>query len=978
MAQLTLPVESTVIDETRLHPAEWAAHERPAGRPQIVVGGPGTGKTEFLSRRIAGALASGVAPDRILVLGFSRRGIDDMRRRVEGIAGQDAHRITFATYHSLAMRIVETRWRDLGWSQPPTILTSAEQEHLVAGLLETEDPSAWPAPWRSLLTSEVMASEVTNFLLRAADQALSPEDIAGFGRDQWRAVAAFAERYEEALASEHRIDHGRALRDAGAILASGDPLAHAYDVVVADEYQDTTPAQARMLLSFLSGTNDLVVAADPYQSIYSFRGTDINNVYAYPDAVSDVSGTRAERLILTTSMRVPGEILDAAVAVTARELPGGAGKVLSDRHGGAVACHVFDTRGDESEWIAGDIERLHLTEGIPLERIAVFVRRHSEFVDDLVRALERRDLPHSQSEDRLVDEPAIRVLRDIVNAARGGEEAEGALRRVLLGPFFALPPGLVSRLPDEPSEWPAWLESIDDSMAPIADLMRSDEWWSSESAPAGLWHVWTTLPQLHDVAIDPDGHRDRAAWSAYAQVLDRFSERSPGATLGDHVDLVSALDYEADALLTVGDAEGVTVATLHQAKGTEFDAVYIADAIEGTLPDLRSSDSLLGARHLNPHLPTVTADYVTFRLDEERRLAYTAMTRSTSRVVWTATVPTDEGEGARPSRFMELVAPPTPPSRTDEPLTPRAYLARLRRIASDPQASLVDRLAAIRVLSNPDTVGGDPLDRYGTRSPGPDHGIVARDLRMSPSKAHAYEQCPRRFAFEQFLMSPAAESVHMRLGAVVHDVLERVEASAVADDRRHASLDEALEVLDERWPEAGFEDDSVGRAWKQRAATLLGNLYDGWPSTAVPVELEFELPLSLGDTEWLGRADRIEASDADLRIVDYKTGGTSTRTDAAASIQLGYYLLAARESESLAALGDFVEAEFWYPKSPNKHTIATRSFDIGNLDDVRARLIDIAASIDGERFPPVPGDACRTCPVASSCPAQPDGVGAFT
>ena len=926
---------------------------------------------------IAGSLSSGVAPDRILVLGFSRRGIDDMRRRVEDPAGPDAHRITFATYHSLAMRIVESRWQELGWSQPPTILTSAEQEHLVAGLLEAEDPLDWPAPWRSLLTSEVMASEVTNFLLRAADHALSPEDIAGFGRDQWRALAAFADRYEQALASEHRIDHGRALRDAGAVLASGDHLANAYDLVVADEYQDTSPAQARMLLSFLNGTNDLVVAADPYQSIYSFRGTDINNVYAYPDAVADVSGTTAERLILTTSMRVPSEILESAVAVTARELPGGAGKVLSDRQGGAVACHVFDTRGDEAEWIAGDIERLHLTEGFPLERIAVFVRRHTEFVDDLVRALERRHLPHSQSEDRLVDEPAIRVLRDLVQAARGGDEGVGALRRVLLGPFFALPPGLVGGMPDDPASWPAWLESIDPSMAPIADLLRSDAWWGAEPAPVGLWHVWTTLPQLHDVAIDPERDRDRRAWSAYAQVLDRFAERSPGATLADHVDLVSALDYEAEALLTVGDAEGVTVATLHQAKGTEFDAVYIADAIEGTLPDLRSSDSLLGARHLNPHLPTVTADYVTFRLDEERRLAYTAMTRSTSRVVWTATVPSDEGEGTRPSRFMELVAPSTPPSRSDEPLTPRAYLARLRRIASDPQASLVDRLAAISVLSDPDAVGGDPLDRYGARPPGSDHGIVARELRMSPSKAHAYEQCPRRFAFEQFLMSPAIESVHMRLGALVHDVLERVEAEAVAKDQRHASLHEALDVLDDLWPDAGFGDDSVGRAWKQRAVTLLGNLYEGWPSASMPVEVEFDLPLHLGGTEWLGRADRIEASDANLRIVDYKTGGTSTHTEAASSIQLGYYVLAARESERLASLGDITEAEFWYPKSPNKHAIATRSFDVSNLDDVRVRLLGIAESISEERFPPRQGDACRTCPVASSCPAQPEGAGAF-
>ena len=132
MAQLTLPVDDQRTVETRIGPDEWPVHLAPPGRPQIVVGGPGTGKTEFLCRRIATAIDTGIAPERILVLGFSRRGIDDMRSRAAGLAGPAAQRVTFATYHALAMRIVEARWHMLGWSRPPTILTSTEQEQLVA------------------------------------------------------------------------------------------------------------------------------------------------------------------------------------------------------------------------------------------------------------------------------------------------------------------------------------------------------------------------------------------------------------------------------------------------------------------------------------------------------------------------------------------------------------------------------------------------------------------------------------------------------------------------------------------------------------------------------------------------------------------------------------------------------------------------------------------------------------------------------
>ncbi len=977
MAQLTLDMDAPINRERRIDPGEWAKHRAPAGTPQIVVGGPGTGKTQFLCERIAGAIDAGIPPDRILVLGFSRSGIEDIRRRLSQLDDGSSPQVTLATYHSLAMRVVEARFAALGWSQPPAVLTGAEQQQLVADLLRTEDPRDWPPPWRPLIGDDLMAEEVTNFLLRAAEHGLTPSDVEATDRPQWRSVARFAARYEETLTKAHRIDHGQALREAGITLQAGDPMTKAFDVVVADEYQDTNPAQSSMLLSFLAGTDDLLVAADPYQSIYSFRGTDINNVFSFPSDVRATKGEPAERLILTTSMRVPEEILEAAVAVTGRELPGGAGKVLSTRTGGAVACHEFSTRGEEAEWIAADIERIHLAEGIALHRIAVFVRRHSPFVAELTRALERRSISHTQSEERLVDEPVIRFLHDIVTAASSGEEAVAAARRVLLGPFVGLPPGLVSSLPDDPTAWRSWMGSLDGHIAALAELMTDAEWCTERTAPHGLWHAWTSLPQLVAIASDEGDQAARAAWSAYAQVIDRFAERAPGATLADHVNLARNLDYEADALLVMNDGPGVAISTLHQAKGTEYEAVYIADAVEGNLPDLRATDSLLGVRHLNPHLPTETSDYVAFRLDEERRLAYTAMTRATKQVVWTASVPNDDGHGVRPSRFMRSVAPTTPAESADEPLSPGAYHAHLRRMAADPSSALVDRLAALVVLATSPLDGTDPYDRYGVRASGPDTGIVAEDVTLSPSKAHAYERCPRRFAFENYVFSHIDESVYMKLGSVVHDVLEKTERAAIATGRARGNSSEAMHHLDEVWEEGGLGDDAVGRAWKGRAAQLISNLYEGWPSNAVPVDLEVDLPLELDGTQWRGRADRIEANGGSIGIVDYKTGNAVSVEDASDSLQLGYYVLAAMESREPYAEGSIERATFWYPKSPNKHAVATRDFDLAKLDQVRSRLVEIARSVKSESFPPNPGDACRTCPVSGTCPAVPDGAEAF-
>jgi len=978
MAQLSLLDAAAPIPEARIDPADWDTALEPPGYPQIVVGGPGTGKTQFLCERIAAAVNAGTPPERILVLGFSRDGIHDIRTRLAQLIGSGVQRTTVATYHSLAMRIVEARTAALGWESPPAVLTGAEQERLVADLLAAQDGGQWPSLYRSVLTTDAMAAEVTDFLLRAAENGVRAGDIAAASRAQWRALPAFMSTYEATLLERGRIDYGMALGEAARMLEEDTDLTGAYDLVVADEFQDTSPAQSRMVLAFARSTPNLVVAADPYQSIYSFRGTDINNVFLFPAAVAEASGTTAERLILTTSFRVPEEILDAAVAVTARELPGGAGRVHSTRSGGTVACHEFGTHGEEADWIATDIERIHLTEGIPLDRIAVFVRSHAPFVDDLVRSLERRGIEHTYAEDRLSDEPIIRFLHDLVATTRGDEAAEDALRRVLLGPYLALSHGQVLGLPRDPEMWPNWIRGQAEDLDAIASLVETDDWCRSVPASVGLWHVWSSVPTLIEIAVGEGYGDERRAWSAYAQAVDRIGQRAPNTTLADNAELVRRFDFEADSLFSVHDSVGVTIATLHRAKGTEFDAVYIANAVEGQLPDLRARESLLGVRHLNPHLPNETADYVTFRLDEERRLAYTAMTRSTSRVVWTATVPSQTTVGAPPSRFMRLVAPTTTPDATDEPLTPRSFIASLRRTLSDPTAKAVDRLAGLSILADGNLTGGHPLDRYGVRSRGSDRGLVPEEPRLSPSQGVSFQQCPRRYAIERHMLTTTEESPYMLIGTLVHDVLERTERDAMDNGRARGTFEEANAWLDRLWPDAGFGDDSVALAWKARAGRILENLYALWPTLAEPVALEVDLRMTIEGTPWLGRADRVERSADGLTVVDYKTGGPMRVTDARNSLQLGYYAVAASLDDALTEHGDVVGAEFWYPKETKKHSIVTRNLDMDNLEDLRAEMVRVADEIRAESFAPTPGDGCRNCPATSTCPALQSGVEAFS
>ena len=145
----------------------------------------------------------------------------------------------------------------------------------------------------------------------------------------------------------------------------------------------------------------------------------------------------------------------------------------------------------------------------------------------------------------------------------------------------------------------------------------------------------------------------------------------------------------------------------------------------------------------------------------------------------------------------------------------------------------------------------------------------------------------------------------------------------------------------------------------------------------MPVGAETKLSVQRGNVQWLGRADRIEDRGGSLAIVDYKTGQLTSLDEAATSLQLGFYVIGAREDPDVADKGRATAAEMWFPMHPQKRSIATRSFDMSNLDAVEDRMTAIATGVANEDWTPTPGAACERCNVRSLCPAVPEGKEAF-
>ena len=985
--------------EIRLKPGDWPEYVSRTDGPQLVVAGPGTGKTEFLVRRAAHLLTQGHDPRTLAVLTFSRRGAADLRQRIADQYGRSLGPLSVSTFHSFASRLLEAH--SLAENvPPPTLLTGPEQVALVAELLADSDPDDWPLTHRVMLRTRTFAADVADFLMRMTERRIDPELLRDLSaaRSDWRALPAFAERYRQALAERHRIDYGTLLSVAVDLLESGvRALPEGTGHVLVDEYQDTSPAQADLLDTLTSDHRNLTVAGDPRQSIYGFRGADLANIAGFPRRFRSRDGSPALRLVLAESFRVPAPILAAARRVSASApFPGEADPIEPAPHSGSVDVHLFDQASAEAEWVASEIERLHLLERIPYRDMAVLVRSTRNLLPELSRALDRRHIDHDTPDVRLVDHPAVRLILDLALAAATATSddafvstrADAPIRRIILSPLYGLGVAAERTLHRNRmragATWPEAL-AADDATADLVPLLSNAAWALDFSALDGFWHIWDHLPRLTEFALI-DGHREhRAAWTAFAQVLEQQKERDPAVTLVEYLRMAESDDFEATPLLShrpVSGSERITLTTLHQAKGLTFDVVFVADATEDVFPDLRR-----GFNPLDPQALGGThdrSDWMVERLREETRLAYTAMTRARRRLVMTATTAGIDESERRPSRFLLLAGDvdsvdqiTAPDVGTSDPLTVGGIEAMLRATLMDPAAPLAHRLAAASTIADATPERWDASRFAGVRLPGPDQGVFSRPPRLSPSQAESYLECPRRYVFERRMAMTDTSGEHARFGTMVHAILETADRAAMAEGRPRPEYEDARLALDRLWErEASFGSRWLDAIWKNRALELLGRLFAEWPADSrETISAERILTWTGGGVEWLGRADRIErVADGSVRVVDYKTSKKiPSRQKAARSMQLAFYVLAAREDPDLPA--PIGSAELWYPATEQKDM--RRALDMEALDDLQATLEQVAADIGAERWDPTPGDACERCSVRLVCPEWPEGREAY-
>ncbi|WP_405716459.1 ATP-dependent helicase [Streptomyces sp. NBC_00046] len=461
------------VDPPLLDAAQRAVVDH-SGGPLLVLAGPGTGKTTTLVESVAARIARGGDPARVLVLTFSRKAAVELRDRMATRLGA-ARGPQATTFHSFCYALVRAHQDADLFAEPMRLLSGPEQDvtvrELLAGQLGLERDGfahiRWPDELRACLTTRGFADEVRAVLARSRELGLGPDALAAFarrtGRPDWGAAAEFLAEYLDVLDAQGVLDYAELVHRA--VLLAERPevsalLAGQYDAVFVDEYQDTDPAQVRLLHALAGnrgstpgagGGRDLIAFGDPDQSIYAFRGADVNGILDFPETFRRADGAPAPVGVLTTSRRSGGQLLAATRLLTRRmpltRLP--AAKVRAHRElaavreGGSVEAYTYPTASTELENIADLLRRAHLEDGVPWNEMAVLVRAGGRTLPSLRRALTSAGVPLEVDGDDLPlrHEPAVAplltALRAVATAALHGsapgaeeasvaEDAEGA------------------------------------------------------------------------------------------------------------------------------------------------------------------------------------------------------------------------------------------------------------------------------------------------------------------------------------------------------------------------------------------------------------------------------------------------------------------------------------------------------------------------------------------------------------------------
>lgn len=613
--------------------------------PLLVLAGAGSGKTRVLTHRIAHLVEDlNVAPWQIMAITFTNKAAAEMRERLQSLIGGGARGMWVSTFHSMCVRILRTDCERVGFAKGFTIYDDSDSKRLVDQIMDelNIDKKRYPIP------------ALRNRISQAKNDLQVAEVFAEKTSDQVGQVAARVyTRLQERLRQLNAFDFDDLLLYTWLLLKNHPDVLAAYQnrfrYLMVDEYQDTNHAQYVLTQLLAAAHKNIMVVGDDDQSIYSWRGADLRNIL---DFEKDYPEARVVKL--EENYRSMGNILAAANAIIANNLTRKPKKLFTSKPAGdRISVYSATDERDEGRWIASEIEHQH-GEGMSYNQIAVFYRTNaqSRMLEDMLmragvpyrliggtRFFDRAEIRDVMAYLNLVVNPANDVAAHrVINVPKRGigkttvehidyvaretgitflqaaelciadDQIRSATRKAI-AEFVALI--------HEAQGYAGDLRKVVEAIVDKAGLIRVLEAENSDDAAGRIENIQELFGVVDEYAQTHDD-ADALFEPPTAEDAPEADDEPPVRTFQANSlpDFVEWVTLRTDMDTVAEDGEAITMMTIHAAKGLEFDCVFVAGMEESLFPHGNSSQDSQG-------------------LEEERRLAYVAITRARKKLYLT-------------------------------------------------------------------------------------------------------------------------------------------------------------------------------------------------------------------------------------------------------------------------------------------------------------------------------------------------------
>jgi DNA helicase-2/ATP-dependent DNA helicase PcrA len=630
-----------------LNEQQLAAVTAPPG-PLLVIAGAGSGKTRTLTYRVAYLLENGIDSRNILLLTFTNKAARQMLDRVANLLPVDASGLWGGTFHSVGNRMLRRHGSALGYSSGFTIMDREDQKDLINAVVASAgiDPKETRFPKGDVL------AEIFSFVVNT--ETPLEELLAGkfpYFLPLLEKIQDVHARYEKRKKATNSFDFDDLLEKTLSMLQRNEGIAAFYrrqfQFILVDEYQDTNKIQADLVDMLAVDHKNVMVVGDDAQSIYSWRGANFQNILEFPKRYPDAQVFKIEM-----NYRSVPEILEVANAAIAANVQQFRKHLSPTRGSNAVkpAMVGLNDGSEQAQFVAQRILELR-DEDVDLNDIAVLYRAHYHAIE-LQLELSRRGIPYQiTSGIRFFEQAHIKDVAAFIRFAANPRD-EIAFKRMA-----KLLPGIGNRSAE--NLWNAWSRSLNEP----GEITSWGKRLLSMNVTAKSRKAWEQLAHTLD-EIAPGGQPNppsemitsivEAIYDDYAKInftnyelrredlnqLAVFARQFKDVNeFLSQLALISNVDAEATPN-QLADTEAVNLSTVHQAKGLEFDTVFIIWLTDGMFPSSRSLD---------------TRD----ALEEERRLFYVAITRARDELYLTYPhMRLSGGYGdvfQRPSRFLKEI-----------------------------------------------------------------------------------------------------------------------------------------------------------------------------------------------------------------------------------------------------------------------------------------------------------------------------------